>query len=114
MCVLYETDLYHLWFPFNKAAGDVHVFSEIRKLCWTEFGFPFPFNNRMAHLYGFGINKVKTHNSMVLAVKSVDWDIEKKEEVKDFHEIQIPELSKNHTRMITHYYGFEMKVIGKD
>lgn len=114
VCILYETDLYHLWFPFNKAAGDFHSFSETRKLAWTEFNYPFPFKNRFANLYGFGINRVKTNDSIVLAVKSCDWDVKKKEVIPEFHGVKNPELSKKHVRMVTHYYGFEMKVVGKD
>jgi hypothetical protein len=46
LALIYEIDLYPLWFPFCKASKEISLISKARKLTSLDFQFPFPFSNR--------------------------------------------------------------------
>ncbi len=40
------------------------------KMAYLEVSFPFPLKNREALMYGFGVNRIKTHGSIYCIAKS--------------------------------------------
>ena len=108
--LLYETDLYHYWFPFCKQSFDYMKVNKTCKVCYQELIFPFPLKNRETIICGKGINRMN-HNGTVL-VMSKSYQLENdprvRQKVGEFKSERRPEgLVEN----VVHFYGFEISPV---
>jgi hypothetical protein len=114
LCTLiYEVDLYTHWFPFCKTAHDRAKIHECKKLASSEFWMAFPFNNRDGNFVGFGVNRLHKDGTLLLAVRSSDYNFEEKKQREYYHGHKNPPQGK-HVNMIATTYGFEMTPISED
>ena len=69
--LLYETDLYHHWFPFCKQSFDYMKISKTCKVCYQELIFPFPLKNRETIICGLGVNRMNHNGTILVMSKSL-------------------------------------------
>ena len=108
--LLYETDLYHHWFPFCKQSFDYMKIRKTCKVCYQELVFPFPLKNREAIVCGFGVNRM-SHNGTVLVMSKSLREVDDPlihQKVGVFSSDRRPEgLVEN----VIHFYGFEISPV---
>lgn len=113
-CLIYEVDLYKEWFPFCKQASKTGIITTTKNTSHLEVMCPYPFSNREQNLNGFGVMKLMEEDTLLLCVRSSDWDFEKKErKTQFFGRENVPPKGSNVT-MITYNYGFEIKPLSRE
>ena len=65
LSMIYETDLYDLWFPFTQRSYDYTQLGKASKIAFQEMFMPFPLANRECIMYGKGANRIY-HNGTIL------------------------------------------------
>jgi len=69
--LIYNTDFYKLWFPFVKTSATVVNVNVGQKIVYLENELPL-ISNRDFLIYGFGINRMKEENKVLVLSKSID------------------------------------------
>eukprot|EP01028_Stygiella_incarcerata_P012121 TRINITY_DN7289_c0_g2_i1.p1 TRINITY_DN7289_c0_g2~~TRINITY_DN7289_c0_g2_i1.p1 ORF type:complete len:386 (+),score=129.66 TRINITY_DN7289_c0_g2_i1:71-1159(+) len=112
-CCINELDLFVEWVPFLRASRRLAQLSRARQLGHFRMGLPWPFSDRDAVVYGYGVDLLKEHNRIVIFTKSVV-DYEGLEfipaELESTKE-QIPDEDKKVVRMQVHMAGIILEVI---
>ena len=83
--MIYETDLYDLWFPFCKKSFDFMQLGKASKIAFQEMFMPFPLSNRECIMYGKGANRIYHNGTVLVTAQSLGLvtDIEIKERLAD-------------------------------
>ena len=108
--LLYETELYHHWFPFCKQSFDHMKISKTCKVCYQELIFPFPLKNRETIVCGKGVNRMNHNGTVLVMSKSYRLvnDDRITSKVGEFTSERRPEgLVEN----VIHFYGFEISPV---
>ena len=112
LSMIYEIDLYPLWFPFCKSVKQISQPSKARKLAAIELMLPFPLHNRFDCLYGVGINRLKTNGSLIVVVKSIEL-LDEAKILPIFTNENLEKKNKSLVNMLTYFYGHEIIPISK-
>ena len=107
--LLYEIDLYELLFPFISVAKELRCFTKGSKAAFMKVWFPPPLSNRYENVWGAGINRFHNgRDSILIVANSIDLNGE-----TEFMGIPL-EHPKGLVPMKTYFYGFEIKVLGRN
>ncbi len=107
LSLIYEVEFYTKWFPFCTASNCTLQTGKAKKICHMVSSFPV-ISNRDFLIYGFGVNRLKENNTMLILCKSI------LEDNKVFQDQFLKNANKKYVRGDINIFGFEMKVINKN
>ena len=107
LSLLYEVEFYTKWFPFCSYSNCSLQPGKAKKVCHMVSSFPV-ISDRDFLIYGFGVNRLKENNTMLILCKSI------LEDNKIFQEQFLKKANKKNVRGEIHIFGFEMRVINKN
>lgn len=73
--IVYEIELYSLWFPFCKIGQNLKTIDKACKVVYLKMDVPF-ISDREVYIHGLGVNRLFKDGSIVIMARSIDKDIE--------------------------------------
>jgi hypothetical protein len=107
LSLIYEVEFYPKWFPFCSQSNCVAQLGKAKKVVHMVSHFPV-ISDRDFLVYGFGVNRLKENNSILLLVRSI------LEDNKVFHEQFLKRQNKKYVRAEIAIFGFEINIINKN
>jgi hypothetical protein len=104
LSLLYETAFYPKWFPFCSHSDMLVQPGKAKKLVYMVSSLPV-ISDRDFLIYGFGVNRLKENNSILMLVRSID------ETSNIFQEQFKKKESKKYVRAFIKIFGFEMQIL---
>jgi len=101
LAVFYEIDLYPTWVPRQTVSNVLKREGRYRAYSFYQWDMPFPFTNRDASFYGYGIDMLEDNSILVVcrSIKEHEYDTYRKRGVN------IPPVTSSAVRMECEYAG---------
>ncbi|KAL4476819.1 hypothetical protein ABPG72_010656 [Tetrahymena utriculariae] len=87
--IVYEIELYQMWFPFCKVGKNMKTVDKACKVVYLKMDIPF-ISDREAFVHGIGVNRLHKDGSIIIMARSIDKDVECQKETG----IDVPTTSK--------------------
>lgn len=107
LSLIYEVEFYPKWFPFCSHSNCISQQGKAKKVVHMVSNFPV-ISDRDFLVYGFGVNRLKENNSILLLVRSI------LEDNKVFHDYFLKRQNKKYVRAEIAIFGFEINIINKN
>ncbi|EWS71382.1 START-2 domain protein, putative (macronuclear) [Tetrahymena thermophila SB210] len=87
--IVYEIELYQMWFPFCKVGKNLKTVDKACKVVYLKMDVPF-ISDREVFIHGIGVNRLHKDGSIIIMARSIDKDIECQKETG----VDVPTASK--------------------
>jgi len=104
LSLIYEVEFYPKWFPFNSYSKCIKQPGKAKKVVYLINSIPV-ISDRDFFIYGFGVNRIKENNTIMLICRSINNDsVIFAEELRN-------KSNKKYIRGDIYIFGFEIKLV---
>ncbi len=104
--LLYETEVYHLWFPNCKRASLLHSFSPTMRMIRSLAATPGLMADRESIMQSLLADRLKSKGCLYVLARSVH-------HLKEVEGVEVPPLSKGKVGLDVNFFCFEVEIVSR-